>query len=49
MYLPRDDAINIYSHYDPINRGEIKIPDFFIDIKNMLMNITVKLKVTELA
>lgn len=48
MYFSRDDAINVYNHYDPINRGEIKIAEFLTDVKNKVINTTVRISLTEL-
>ena len=49
MYFTKDDAINLYNHYDPMNRGEMKIAEFLVDINDMILNMSVRLSITELA
>lgn len=48
MYFTRDDAINVYNHYDPMNRSEMKIAEFLNDIKDKVLNTVVRIALTEL-
>ena len=41
--------MHLSNHYDPMGRGEIKIPEFLIDIKDKIQNFQVRLQITGLA
>jgi len=38
MYIDTDKTSHLLSHYDPMNRNEIRIAEFLVDIKDLVLN-----------